>query len=249
MIEEIDDDDIDNKHYDLGEFDEVSPFSRDMPDESAVAKLRPVSQTSQTHQGHASSSPRTSSQSVGASQSSGSSARRDQPLPSAQRDIPEHMKQWAVLYPLYFDKNRSLAEGRCVAAENAVENPLAVTIADAVTQLGFECAIELHKQHPKDWANPGRVRVKLPTGRSKREVLIGISSFLKSHPSSEATARVSMYKQLALFDSIKPLAVPRGWKIGSVLPGLSPCLSAKQSLDEVMKNESGEMAKMMGGGM
>ena len=84
--------------------------------------------------------------------------------PDLQRDIPKHFQ---CLYPIYFDRSRSHAEGRKVSAELAVENPLARDILDAVRVLGLNAGLEPEKLHPKDWANPGRVRVLLKdeTGR------------------------------------------------------------------------------------
>lgn len=78
--------------------------------------------------------------------------------PEPQREIPRH---YQCLYPVYFDKTRSRAEGRKVGAELAVENPLARDIVDAVQMLGLKAGLEPEKLHPKDWANPGRVRVLL----------------------------------------------------------------------------------------
>ena len=43
----------------------------------------------------------------------------------------------------------------------AVANPLAREIVDAVAGLGVKVAFEPGKTHPKDWANPGRVKVFL----------------------------------------------------------------------------------------
>lgn len=80
------------------------------------------------------------------------------PEPQPQREIPRH---YQCLYPVYFDKTRSRAEGRKVGSELAVENPLARDIVDAVQMLGLKAALEPEKLHPKDWANPGRVRVLL----------------------------------------------------------------------------------------
>lgn len=73
-----------------------------------------------------------------------------------RREIPKH---YQCLYPVYFDKSRSRAQGRKVSSELAVENPLAREIVDAVQQLGLAVGFEPEKLHPKDWANPGRVRV------------------------------------------------------------------------------------------
>ena len=48
-----------------------------------------------------------------------------------------------------------------MAVENAVANPLAREIVDAVQSLGLRTVFEPGKMHPKDWSNPGRVRVGL----------------------------------------------------------------------------------------
>jgi signal recognition particle subunit SRP19 len=70
-------------------------------------------------------------------------------------------KNFQCLYPVYFDKTRSRAEGRRVGRENAVENPLAREIVAACGRLRLETLFEPAKLHPKDWANPGRVKVKI----------------------------------------------------------------------------------------
>lgn len=80
------------------------------------------------------------------------------PVPEPQREIPKYFQ---CIYPVYFDKTRSRGEGRKVGSELAVENPLARDIADAVQMLGLKVGLEPERLHPKDWANPGRVRVQL----------------------------------------------------------------------------------------
>lgn len=79
-------------------------------------------------------------------------------VPEPTREIPKHFQ---CLYPIYFDKTRSRTDGRKVGSELAVENPLARDIVDAVQMLGLQAGLEPEKLHPKDWANPGRVRVLL----------------------------------------------------------------------------------------
>ena len=74
---------------------------------------------------------------------------------------PEEIKGWHCLYPLYFDSKKTRAEGRRVGSEMAVENPLAREICDAIRPLGLRLAFEAGKMHPRDWSNPGRVRVRL----------------------------------------------------------------------------------------
>ena len=73
----------------------------------------------------------------------------------------ERHKSYACIYPVYFDVSRTKAEGRRVGTEKAVKNPLAREIVDACQHLGLDTVFEPGKMHPKDWANPGRVRVDI----------------------------------------------------------------------------------------
>ncbi len=73
-------------------------------------------------------------------------------------------KDFQCLYPVYFDVNRSRTEGRRVGKELAVENPMAREIVNACARLRLETLFEPSKIHPKDWANPGRVKIKLKGG-------------------------------------------------------------------------------------
>lgn len=53
-----------------------------------------------------------------------------------------------------------------VGKELAVENPLAREIVNACGRLRLETLFEPAKCHPRDWANPGRVKVKLRGGNN-----------------------------------------------------------------------------------
>lgn len=54
-----------------------------------------------------------------------------------------------------------------MGVELAVENPLAREIVTACGRLRLETLFEPSKLHPKDWANPGRVKVRLKGGNNK----------------------------------------------------------------------------------
>lgn len=87
-----------------------------------------------------------------------------------EREQQEKSKSYQCIYPIYFDASRSREEGRRVNKADAVKNPLARDIVDALQwvagQVGFALQIvfEPSKCHPKDWANPGRVRVEVKRG-------------------------------------------------------------------------------------
>lgn len=100
-------------------------------------------------------------------------------IPSAPRTAPENAgpqtvdpgldpkyKTFQCIYPVYFDKNKSRQDGRRVGIKGAVENPLAGEISKACARLGLETLFEPEKTHPKDWSNPGRVKVKVKGGRN-----------------------------------------------------------------------------------
>lgn len=80
------------------------------------------------------------------------------PQMTAQQN-KEASKNWQCVYPVYFDKTRTRDEGRRVAKELAVENPLAREMAEAIARMGLNVVFEPTKTHPKDWSNPGRCRV------------------------------------------------------------------------------------------
>lgn len=93
------------------------------------------------------------------------------------------IKKYQCIYPLYFDANRSRAQGRRVGKKFAVPNPLAREIVDAVQLLGLDTVFEPGKTHPKDWSNPGRVRVLVKENGSARNRAVQNSRFyfLRSH--------------------------------------------------------------------
>lgn len=98
-----------------------------------------------------------------------------------------------VIYPCYFDANRSHKEGRRVSYDKAVFNPLAKTISDACRSFDIPVLLELQKTHPRDFGNPGRVRVMLkcdgerhPLFKTKRHLLNRIATYLKLHPTTLA---------------------------------------------------------------
>ncbi|KAI5793121.1 signal recognition particle, SRP19 subunit [Geopyxis carbonaria] len=160
-------------------------------------------------------------------------------------------KSYQCLYPVYFDVNRSRAGGRKVAASQAVHNPLAREIVDACNALGLKTVFEPGKSHPKDWANPGRVRVQLKQdGAAVHKVLKNkfllynaIGEWLKAHPTTPQTPLKLQIPNVPFDGKIpEPPVVPRGWKMGSIVPLHSPALSGGGVTDDIFK----EMMQGMG---
>ncbi|EKD19539.1 uncharacterized protein L3040_002582 [Drepanopeziza brunnea f. sp. 'multigermtubi'] len=155
------------------------------------------------------------------------------------------------VYPVYFDASRSRKEGRMVGKELAVANPLAREIVNACSRLGLETLFEPTKIHPKDWANPGRVKIKLKGGRNgrvknKHHLYILISAHLKANPTTPSTASQVQVPGIPPRDPSKPYpepSVPKGWKMSTLLPHYSPALTG----GGVSDNFLGDMMKEMGG--
>lgn len=117
----------------------------------------------------------------------------------SKKDL-EEVKRFQVLYPCYFDINRSHKEGRRVPKELAVENPLAKTMADAVRELGILCIFEGEKCHPQDFGNPGRIRVLFKENGQligaatkfkggKRQLMKAVGEYMKRHPTTIESLR------------------------------------------------------------
>ncbi|KAL1941901.1 hypothetical protein VTO73DRAFT_6901 [Trametes versicolor] len=70
-------------------------------------------------------------------------------------------KRWTCIYPIYIDAKRPCGRGeRRIPRAKSVWWPLSKDIADATNRLGLGTLHEVNKAHPRDWENPGRVRVQ-----------------------------------------------------------------------------------------
>ncbi|KAK5780206.1 RNA-binding signal recognition particle subunit SEC65 PWA37_001402 [Arxiozyma heterogenica] len=164
----------------------------------------------------------------------------EESAPISKEDLRQ-VKRFQLIYPCYFDKNRSHKEGRRVPLDLAVENPLAKTISDAVRSLGLVSIFESDKTHPQDFGNPGRVRVflkengkvlpnSLGGGESryekggKRLLFKDIANYLQENPTTLASLREIPYGPD--YDNIKIQKIPkvRGFKMNDIVPLHSPLL-------------------------
>lgn len=147
----------------------------------------------------------------------------------------DEVKGFQLIYPCYFDKNRSHKEGRRAPLNLSVVNPLAKTVADAVRSLGLLCIFEGEKSHPQDFGNPGRVRVLLkedgklvPSAMmfsgGKKQLINRIGEYMVSHPT-----KIENLKEIPYgpdFDGIEFKRVPlvKGFKMNDIVPLHSPYL-------------------------
>lgn len=158
-------------------------------------------------------------------------------------------KSYHCLYPVYFDASRSRGSGRRVRASLAVANPLARALVDACASLHLKTVFEPGKTHPLDWANPGRVRVLLkppgaePVLKNKFVLYVAVAEYLRLHPTVREDPMKVRLPSMPFDGKIpEPPAVPRGWKMGSVLPLHSAALSGGGVSDDIFK----EMMRDMG---
>ncbi|KAM4615945.1 signal recognition particle 19 kDa protein [Polymixia lowei] len=77
---------------------------------------------------------------------------------------PADKERFICLYPVYINSKKTLAEGRRIPAEKAVENPSCTEIRDVLTAAGMNVYME-NKMHPREWNRDiqfrGRVRIQL----------------------------------------------------------------------------------------
>ncbi|KAK3944538.1 signal recognition particle SEC65 subunit [Diplogelasinospora grovesii] len=174
-------------------------------------------------------------------------------------------KSFSCLYPVYFDATRSRAEGRRVCRSLAVKSPLATEIVQACASLGLQTVFEAGKLHPKDWANPGRVKISLggsgqtqthPVVKNKHHLYILVAKHLKANPTTENSpalrvriANAPPPPTTAEKGGWPKPAVPRGWKVGELLPYYSPAMTGGGVSENFLKDMMKEMQAGGGGGM
>ncbi|KAJ7598557.1 signal recognition particle, SRP19 subunit [Mycena floridula] len=88
-------------------------------------------------------------------------------------------KTWTCIYPIYLDAKRPYGTGqRRISRAKSLWWPLSKDIVDASQRLGLPTLHEVTKSHPRDWENPGRVRVhwkKSGNIRTKKQLLENIA--------------------------------------------------------------------------
>ncbi|GAA5990671.1 hypothetical protein JCM5350_001841 [Sporobolomyces pararoseus] len=152
----------------------------------------------------------------------------------------DDFKGWDMIYPIYVDTKQpqQASGGRRVSKSVGLEWPLAEQMAKACRMIGYETVFEPLKCHPKDWANPGRIRVQLkkpdgtptiPSITTKRILLKRICDSLRSHQPR----------------AIPPSTLP---PIEQRLPPNSPAVSLG-TLDQALKGAGplGMLGNMFGG--
>ncbi|KAK5662851.1 hypothetical protein OQA88_6262 [Cercophora sp. LCS_1] len=247
-VEEVEDSDVDMSDPSEGDIDDFADtdIMRQIP--SGSSKPTPPPQRQQQQQP---SQPVPSSHQRPAQQPRG--------YPEMQTTTDESAyRSYQCLYPLYFDATRSRAEGRRVSKSLAVENPLATEIVSACAALRLPAVFEAGKLHPKDWANPGRVKIDLKSSgghqqiKNKHHLYLLVAKHLQAHPATDDAAALRVVVRGAppppQVEAGKPWprpAVPRGWKMGELLPYYSPAMTGGGVSENFLKDM---MREMQGGG-
>ncbi|OQV05907.1 hypothetical protein CLAIMM_10563 [Cladophialophora immunda] len=187
----------------------------------------------------------------------GSATSSAAPPPQIRQQTREEIKRFQTLYPVYFDSTRSKRQGRRVSAQLAIPNPLAwqvlCAVRFAVGEDVFQMAFEPEKTHPKDWANPGRVKLRLKDPdthapldsriQSKAHLYTVVGRWLKEHPTTKESPLELRLPGLPVPENFleSPVPVPRGWKMGSILPVHSSAVSGGGVRDDFFKEAMEEL--------
>ncbi|RQW79486.1 MAG: signal recognition particle protein Srp19 [Methanothrix sp.] len=92
--------------------------------------------------------------------------------------MPE--KDMLIIWPIYFDADRSRSEGRMVSKQDAVHGPTLDLVITAAIKSGFKPEIEREKKHPKIWHEEGTSgRILVQKRGPKSVVLKRIAGSLK----------------------------------------------------------------------
>ncbi|WCJ20819.1 Signal recognition particle 19 kDa protein [Euphorbia peplus] len=108
----------------------------------------------------------------------------------ADGNVP-NIKKWVVLYPVYINSKKTIAEGRRICVTKACESPTCIEISDCCTHLKLPKAIELDKAYPRDFMQIGRVRVLLkkedgtlynPAIPTRKQLMLQVAELVPRHP-------------------------------------------------------------------
>ncbi|KAK9934077.1 hypothetical protein M0R45_021235 [Rubus argutus] len=106
------------------------------------------------------------------------------------KDLPS-IKKWVVLYPVYINSKKTVAEGRRIALDKACESPTCVEIGDCCSHFKVPFAIEVYKAYPRDFFQRGRVRVLLkkedgtpynPVISTRKQLMLRVAELVPRHP-------------------------------------------------------------------
>ena len=83
-----------------------------------------------------------------------------------------------VVYPAYFDADRSRSEGRRVPMDLAVEEPTVGEIAKAVQQVGYDAVIEREMTYSREYEPRGAVVVQGTEDTTKNDLVQAAAAYI-----------------------------------------------------------------------
>ncbi|EDO05733.1 signal recognition particle SRP19 subunit family protein [Babesia bovis T2Bo] len=112
---------------------------------------------------------------------------------------------WTILYPTYFDKKATVSGGRRVNKTLAVEDPSVEDIRIVCEKLKVPYKVERHKIYPRDFLNPGRIRVYFldPNAESKATTKTGFISEIAPYIAQVKSTQKSVVKSTTSSKSSK----------------------------------------------
>lgn len=86
-----------------------------------------------------------------------------------------------IVWPAYFDADKSRRDGRRVPRDLAVTDPMVDEIAKAVQQVGYDAVIERDVAYPRQpWEPTGRVRVRDADDARKNDLVQAVAAYVKA---------------------------------------------------------------------
>jgi signal recognition particle subunit SRP19 len=89
--------------------------------------------------------------------------------------------KFIVIYPSYLDSSKTIAQGRRIGAETAVDTPTVSDISQALQRLKIRHVLQPHKGYSRDirtlWDNPGRVKVE-PNTFKRKALLVEVAKII-----------------------------------------------------------------------
>uniref|UniRef100_A0A8C3BV90 Signal recognition particle 19 kDa protein n=1 Tax=Cairina moschata TaxID=8855 RepID=A0A8C3BV90_CAIMO len=86
-------------------------------------------------------------------------------MAAAAAASPSDKERFICIYPAYLNNKKTIAEGRRIPIDKAVENPTSTEIQDVCAAVGFNVLLEKNKMYPREWNRDvqyrGRVRIQL----------------------------------------------------------------------------------------
>ncbi len=94
-----------------------------------------------------------------------------------------------ILFPAYFDVNRSIRMGRRLSKAQAIPLPSIEELAEAATKLNYAAEIDPNAKYPRTWYDPSGMLLIDTMGQNKIKVMEKIAKEIiniRLHKKSEA---------------------------------------------------------------